>query len=400
MSPALLLEDAVDDPTTDLELAPLAAATVIGTAADARTAELDRGRRLPDDLYRRAASAGLFRQLVARHLGGLGSTPVEWFRTGMQLARHEASLGWVVTQGAAELGWIGAGADDTWARHLLADPLATSASSSAGIGTLRIAGDRSTFGGSWAFNTGSSNASWIGGLALVEGATGDDGGPVIRWGWVPAERAEVGDDWDASGLRGTGSQSVRIAEQEIPTAWTFSPSDPTTNERGPHRVLVGNGFWPIATSVAATQLGNARRALDEAARLVLDKAPAPAFVPLAANAAVQRALADAEGLWLVAVAGVEQQLAAMWDEAVRDGEVSVAQRVRLHRANLAANALAVQVVDAVVLATGTAAVARQHVLARCQRDAHALRSHITVGGQATEWNAKIALGLAPSHFMV
>ena len=400
MSPALLLDDAIDDPSTDLEVPPLAVAYAIGAAADARTAELDRARRLPDDLYRRAASAGLFRQLVSRDLGGLGRAPVDWFRTGMELARHEASLGWVVTQGAAELGWIGAGADDTWARHLLADPLATSASSSAGVGTLRVDGARSTFGGSWAFNTGSPNASWIGGLALVDGATGDDGGPVIRWGWVPAERAEVADDWDPSGLRGTGSHSTRIAEQEIPTAWTFSPSEPTTNDRGPYRVLVGNGFWPIATAVAATQLGNARRALDEAARLVVDKAPAPAFTPLAANAAVQRALADAEGLWLAAVAGVERELAAMWDQAVRAGEVSVAQRVRLHRANLAANALAVQVVDAATLATGTAAVARRHVLARCQRDAHALRSHITVGGQATEWNAKIALGLATSHFMV
>src|SRR5690606_1861144 len=146
---------------------------------------------------------------------------------------------------------------------------------------------------------------------------------------------------------GTGSHSTRIVDQEIPTAWTFSPSDPTTNDRGPHRALVGNGFWPVATAVAATQLGNARRALDEAARIVLEKAPAPAFTPLAENAAVQRTLSEAEGWWLAAVAGVERELAAMWDEAERTGEVSVAQRVRLHRANVAANALAVQVVDAI-----------------------------------------------------
>ena len=58
-----------------------------------------------------------------------GVEPLDWFRTGVELARHEASFGWVVTQGAAELGWIGAGGDDGWARELLGDPLATSASS-------------------------------------------------------------------------------------------------------------------------------------------------------------------------------------------------------------------------------------------------------------------------------
>ena len=396
----LLFDDPVDDAPSPTFLHPLDAAAALGAAADARTAELDDGRQVPGDLYRAAARAGLFRQLVRRDLGGAGLEPLDWFRTGVELARHEASFGWVVTQGAAELGWIGAGGDDAWARELLADPLATSASSSAGIGTLRVDGDRSTLRGSWSFNTGSPNASWIGGLALVDGAVTDDGAPVIRWGWVPADRAEVADDWDASGLRGTGSHSTSIPEQDIPTAWTFSPSDVTSNDRGAHRVLVGNGFWPIATSVAATQLGNARRALDEAALLVVDKAPAPAFTPLAANAAVQRSLTEAEGLWAAAHAGVERELVAMWAEAERDGELSVPQRVRLHRANLAANALAVQVVDLVSQITGTSSVARRHVLARCLRDAHALRSHITVGGTSTEWNAKVALGLAESHYLV
>lgn len=59
-----------------------------------------------------------------------------------------------------------------------------------------------------------------------------------------------------------------------------------------------------------------------------------------------------------------------------------------------------QVVDLAVRITGTASVARSHVLARCQRDAHALQSHITVGGTATEWNAKLAIGLADEHDIV
>lgn len=377
-----------------------AIADALGAEADARTQELDEGRTIPSDLYRSAAAAGLFRQIVVDDLGGAGRTPLEWFRTGLRLAWHEASFGWVVTQGAAELGWIGAGADDAWARELLSDPLATSASSTAGVGTLSVDGDTSTLSGSWAFNTGSLGATWIGGLALVEGAATDDGRPVIRWGWVPADRARVVEDWDPSGLRGTGSHSTVIEEQEVPTAWTFAPEAETTNDRGPHRVLVGNGYWPIATALAATQLGNARRALDEATAIVQVKAPAPGFVLLARNAAVQRLLVEAEGLWAAARASVERELEAMWAEARAHGRVSSRQRAALHRANVAANTLSVRVVDLACEVTGTASVPRTSVLGRCRRDAHALRGHVVTNGATVERNAEILLGLTDEHFLV
>lgn len=399
--PPMLLHDA--DAGADDWLAPLdppLSVAELGAAADARTDELDAQRRVPDDLYLGAARARLFRQLVPREMGGLGATPLEWFRTGVELARHEASLGWVVTQGAAELGWIAAGGDDRWARELLADPSATSASTSAGAGSLSIDGDTARVSGTWTFNSGSPSATWIGGLVVGTHAADPDGRTVVRWAWVPADRAEVLDDWDPIGLRGTGSHSTVIPEQEIPTAWTFSPWDPTDNDRGPHRVLVGNGNWPIAVSVAATQLGNARRALDEATRVVLDKAPPPDFAPLAGNAAVQRALAEAEGLWAAAVASVERELEAMWTEAAVDGELSRARRVSLHRANLAANGLAVRVVDLAGEVTGTTSVARRHVLSRCVRDAYALRAHIATNGASAEHNARVALGLAPDHLLV
>lgn len=404
--PPLLLHDDDDlrDPSSgpDPDPAPTLAeaVTALGRAADQRAAELDALRRLPDDLHEAAAGAGLFRQLVPTALGGLGRSPLDWFRTGMALAGHDASLGWVVTQGAAELGWIGAGADDGWAREVLADPHGTSASSSAGIGTLAVDGATSRFSGRWVFNTGSSHATWIGGMAVVEGEATPEGAPVVRWGWVPAERAEVADDWDPAGLRGTGSRSTSIDAQEIPSVWTFAPEAPTTNDRGPHRILVGNGFWPIATSVAAVQLGNARRALDVAAELVHRKAPSPRFTPLVDSAAVQRSLARAEGLWGAAVAAVERELESMWEQARRTGELTVEQRVRLHRANLTANDLALQVVDLVSEVTGTASVARAHVLSRVQRDAHALRSHITTNGVSAELNTQVALGLLPHHVVV
>ena len=372
--------------------ATVATATLLGEDADRRWTELDENRRLPDDLYRGALEAGLFRTLVPPALGGIGGTPLDWFRIGLELAWHEPSLGWVVTQGAAELGWLTVGADPAWAAEVLADPLGSSATTIAGLGELVVDGDTATFGGRWSFDTGCTGATWIGGLAMVAGAVTPEGLPVLRFACVPADRADIADDWNPTGLRGTGSHSITIAKQSIDPAWTFTPFEPTANDYGSHRVLVGNGNWPIATAVAATQLGAARRALDEAKEILITKAPPPAFKPLATNAAVQRDYLRAEGRWNAARAGVEAELATMWDEAQRHGELTAAQRVRLLAANATASEQSVAVIDAMCELAGTVIVDRTHPLSRCRRDAAVLRGHIGVNGQTVERAGAVALG--------
>lgn len=371
----------------------------LAARADARTDELQSQRRIPEDLFRDAALGGLFRQLVPSELGGLGLKPIDWLRNGVEAARHEASFGWVVTQGSAELGWIAAGADTEWAKEVLSDPVAASASTLAGIGVMKMEAHGCRFGGRWAFNTGCNGATWIGGLALVDGQVDQAGLPVLLFGWVPAADAQILDDWDATGLRGTGSHTTVIDEQDIDPAWTFLPSAPTDNDRGPYRTAVGNGSWPLSTSVAATQLGNARRALDEASVLVATKAPPPSFKPLATNAAIQRQVVEADALWRAALGSVERELEAMWDEASQRGELSVETRTRVHGANALANRIAVQVVDMACEMTGTASVASGGVLNRCQRDAYALRGHISTNGASMEQNAKMRFGL-PVTFLV
>ena len=90
----------------------------------------------------------------------------------------------------------------------------------------------------------------------------------------------------------------------------------------------------------------------------------------------------------------------MWDSAVLHGELSAQTRVGLHRANVTAGRLALRIVDAVVELTGSEAVAHQHVLARCHRDAHALRPHISLGGASMEHNTLVDLGLETAHRLV
>ncbi|MDA9293124.1 hypothetical protein N9Q18_01460 [bacterium] len=148
--------------------------------------------------------------------------------------------------------------------------------------------------------------------------------------------------------------------------------------------MVGNGNWPIAGSVGACQLGAARWAIDEAIQLVTTRAPAPDFVPLAHNAAVQRTQIRAEGIWAGCIASVERELESMWEEAHRTGELSSEQRVRLFTANTAANEHPVAIINDMCTITGTAAMHRAHPLSRCRRDRQSLQGHISTNGSAVE----------------
>lgn len=330
------------DPSTDQ--ATIRGAGSLGAIADERWRELDEGRRVPDDLYQGALRAGLFRTLVPDDMGGLGCSPADWFRVGVELARNDAS-----------------------------------------------------FGGSWKFNTGCQGATWIGGLALVDGSTSSDGSHEVRFGWVPADRAQILDDWDATGLRGSGSHSTVIAEQTIEAEWTFSPFEPTANDRGAHRCVVGNGNWPIAGTVAATQLGIARRAIDEATGIARERAPAPEFVPLVESPTVQRALVRAEGLWRACHASVERELEHMWDEAARDETLSTTRRVSLFAAHATASEQARSIVESMCELAGTVVLDRDHPLSRCRRDSQALQGHLATNGPAVEHAGRVHLGLIPRH---
>src|SRR6185295_3849035 len=138
----------------------------LATEADARRDELDRMRRIPADLFKRAGDAGLFRQLICKELGGLGRSPAEWFCTGVEMARWEPSLAWVVTQGAGDMATYVAAGDPAFTSALLADQRAYIASSDNTVGALAPEDDGFRFGGRWGFCSGCHGATWVGGRGL------------------------------------------------------------------------------------------------------------------------------------------------------------------------------------------------------------------------------------------
>lgn len=368
-------------------------AVALAKEADGRREELVRARRIPSDLFQRAAEGGLFRQLLARQLGGLGRSPAEWFETGVGMARWEASFAWVVTQGAGDVATYVAASEGEFADAFLADRNVYSASSDNGTGTLVPDGNGYRVEGRWGFCSGCQGATWVGGYARFPADVAGDQTSEGRWVLVPAARARIEENWDTMGVMGTGSHAVVLESQHVPAAWTCLIERSGPMDYGQPSIAAGNGYWPIATAVSAMQLGIARRALDAAEELALKKPIARSAELLCKNAHVQRQLMRAEAAWAASKAGVELVLRQMWEAAAQDHKLPPAILMALGSANVHAAATATEIVESVCDVISTSIAPSRSIFGACLRDARTIGSHIAVNPVKLELIAKMKFGL-------
>jgi alkylation response protein AidB-like acyl-CoA dehydrogenase len=371
-----------------------ATAVALAKEADGRREELVRVRRIPADLFQRSAEAGLFRQMLARQLGGLGRSPAEWFETGVEMARWEASFAWVVTQGAGDVATYVAASEREFADAFLADQRVYSASSDNGVGTIVPEGNGYRVEGRWGFCSGCQGATWVGGFARFPAGVADDQPLGGRWVLVPVARARIDENWDTMGMMGTGSHSVVLESQHVPAAWTCLIERSGPEDYGQASIAAGNGYWPIATAVSAMQLGIARRALDSAVELALKKPIARSKELLCKNAHVQRQLMRAEAAWAASKAGVELVLRQMWEAAKHDRKAPPGILMALGCANVHAAATATEIVESVCDVISTSIAPSRSIFGVCLRDARTIGSHIAVNPVKLELIAKMKFGLA------
>ena len=122
------------------------------------------------------------------------------------------------------------------------------------------------------------------------------------------------------------------------------------------------GAWFITIGAAATHLGLARRALDEARNELRGKADRYTQRPLLEHPATQRSLEAAEGLWFACRAGLREALAAMWESGLRGEPATADMRINARVAAVTAVQRGAEIVRAAYDASGASAVRRAGVL--------------------------------------
>lgn len=356
--------------------------------------EIEAARRLPADIARDLAAAGVFRMVKPAYLGGLELPPADIAATCYHIARHEASTGWCAMIGATTA-LNAAYLDKATAAEIYSDPLTITGGVFAPMGKAEDLGDHYRVTGRWQWGSGSANCDWLcGGAMIFEGGElqrFDNGAPYHRMMIFPARDAELIDTWRVMGMRGTGSGDIAVEDIAVPKARSVSLiADKPVAEGALYAFPV---FGMLALGVSSVALGNAAGALDEVKALAMAKKPVGGQRALAERPTVQTELMRAEAALAGADAFLREAVDECWQAARATGELTPEERARLRLACTHATETAAEVAKTCFTIGGGSAVYETSTLQRRFRDAHVATQHIATAAATYELVGRIALGL-------
>lgn len=351
-----------------------AAAIALAPQIRERAAEGERLGRIPDDLLTAMSREGLIDLLVPSVLGGAELDPMTVVDVVSTLSAADGSVGFTVLSVNATcfVAWL----EPDVARTILAGEPRSVATVFAprgravpeADGALRVTGR-------WPFNTGCRNASWFAnGVMVLDGdrpAIVPPGRPDWRLVFVPREDMEILDTWHVVGLKGTGSNDVRMSGVRVPVEFTAAPMFQPA--RHPGAIFRWSFFALMGVLFAGFPLGIGRRALDEFEELARSKSRGSK--PLAEEQSVQIAVARAEAGLRAARAYVYEVLHGVWDRTVAGDEMSMADRIAVRLATGQAMRAGIQAVDTAFRLAGGSALYETSPLQRCWRDINAGSHH-------------------------
>jgi alkylation response protein AidB-like acyl-CoA dehydrogenase len=380
---------------------PIARARDLGAAIAAASDAIEATRRIPEPLLARLHESRLLRMLLPRAVDGDQIEPATYLLAVEEVARHDASVGWAVFV-ANSCALIAAYLAPDAARAVFGDPCSTVAwgppnasRASAVPGGYRVSG-------TWDFASGCRHASWMGAHCQVVEADGSlrldrRGRPTIRTLLFPACEATLIDTWNTIGLRGTGSDSYKVADVIVPEAFSAARADPASrHERGPLYAFTMPGLY--AVGVAGVALGVARAMLEAFVALAGTKAPR-GLARLADNSVVQADVARAEAKLGSARAYLIDTLASIYAHADDAEPIDVPDRARVRLACTNAIHGAIEVADFTYKAAGVDAIFPGSPFERRFRDIHTLSQQIQARGAHFEEVGQVLLGMPPEGFL-
>ena len=211
------------------------------------------------------------------------------------------------------------------------------------------------------------------------------------------------DDWHASGMAGTGSNTI-VAENVFIPSYRCQPLPDMLEARFPaNRHNAANPYFnlPLASvlivNAGGTPLGIARGAMEAFFARLPGRPITYTTYALQIEAPITH-LQVGEASLLTDSATAHMRLAAAILDGPRTGGFSVAERVR-SRAHVAyATGLARQAVDILFHASGASAIQAHVPIQRFQRDMQALANHaIMHAPTGLELHGRVLCGLPPQY---
>lgn len=361
--------------------------------ADARAVETEQAGHLHTEVVDALVGAGTLRRWVAKDFGGEAATVVDVLGTIERTSKADGATGWcVMIANATAL--CSHRLPEQWAATIYGDPAACTGGYGMPAATGRLVDGGIEVTGRWAWGSGTSHCTWIGGGVRI---VTDDGEPAatldgcaVPFVFFHPDDVELLDTWHVAGLKGTASTDYSVDKAFVPEgrwAQIFGQSPRLDGSLGRYPF-----FGALAAGVAAVTIGLAERAIDELV-LLGDKRSAGSSRSLAERGATQADLSLARAN----VGQARSYLYATADQVWADGDHGrdVTDEIRAEL-RLAATAAARRSLEAVTLcyhAAGGAAVYESNPLQRVFRDAQVAQSHGMIAARTMEPLGRFAFGL-------
>ena len=358
--------------------APLEVARALAPRIRARADEIEAARQLPADLVLELATAGLFKVALPEAEGGLGADIVTALRVIEEISRADGSTGWCTAMAINTFRQSAQLAPGVRRELFFSEPIGVSAGSARERGRAVAVPGGYRVTGHWFFASGCMHSHLLHGACKV--FDGDaprlrpNGDQEVRIAFFhPKSRARIIDNWNVSGLRGTGSHDIAVDDLFVPDEHTFSALDRRARVTGPMNRI--HGFDLAGCGFCCVGLGVARAAIDAFVELATVKTPRSSSELLRERVMVQAQVGEAEALLRSGRALLFDVVEEMWQTALAGTAITERQRSDLRLAMTHAAQNAARATHMVCVAAGTTSIFASSPLERYARDAEVVTRH-------------------------
>ena len=335
---------------------------------------------LPEATVREMQDSGFFRIMQPARYGGLEMDPEVFFRVQMALAEGCMSTAWVLGVVAIH-NWQLALFDDRAQQDVWGEDTSVLISSSyMPVGKVTRVDGGYRLSGHWGFSSGSKHCQWafLGAMIPPENA-GE--APDYRTFLVPRRDYQIVDNWDVSGLEGTGSHDIVVKDAFVPDYRThrsidgFECSSPgnAVNSHYIFRLPFGQIF---VRAVCSSAIGALRGVTDSYVEVNRNRVGLNDGNKIASDPDAQMALANA----IATVDECETIMFRNFDQmvaAAQEGStLPMDDRIRMRFDASRVAAKCAEAINAMFIACGAQGIHRGHPLNRAWLDINAGRTHV------------------------
>lgn len=347
-------------------------------------AETDANRAIPVGVYAALDDAGLFNILKPRKYGGFEHSEYEHAMVALTLARGCASTAWVFSilssHNIAVLSYPEQTQDEIWGSNPNAT-LAGNTNLNLKAEVFRTSGGY-RLSGKWGFCSGSDFAEWL----MFNAPMAESGEGHIFL--VPKADAETIDDWTPTGLRGTGSRSMRVTNVFVPDHRVLRAADtafrlkecrdihPTFDAM--YTPWPSHGRFTFASVGVGAALGAAEYFAESSSQISRVANALGGTVMLAEQDYVATEYADAAGEIEMAALLIERRSSEAADLARQHIIPSKKMLATQHRDNALVARIALRQVARIHALVGAKAGFPEHPISRAKRDAEMVAAHVTL----------------------